>query len=68
MNAGIFVGQAEQRALLSFVHFLKNAFSLSTVGVFGSRGIQGHLKGRGGKNWAYIFDANPLDGALISPN
>lgn len=27
--------------------------------------LQGHLKGHGGKNWAYIFNANPADGAFI---
>lgn len=62
-----FITQAEQthkpRSLL-LIFF--NAFRPSRR--ISLKWIQGHLKGRGGKNWAYIFNANPADGALISPN
>lgn len=46
--------------------FFFNAFRLSRC--ISLKWIQGHLKGHGGKNWAYIFNANPADGTLNSPN
>lgn len=56
--------QSHKHSSLLFIYF--NAFSLSRRILL--KCIEGHLKGHGSKNWAYIFNANPVDGALVSPN
>lgn len=46
--------------------FIFNAFRVSRR--VSLKWIEGHLKGHSDKNWTYILNANPVDGALISLN
>ena len=64
IRACSFIVYSSSQAVCLFI--FSNAFRLSRR--ISLKWIQGHLKGRGGKNWGYIFNANPTDGALISPD